>query len=99
MGTDSYGGCYTRVVIDDACDLELVQLQSVMRRIQSSLQDIPAAQRTYIGNALLNLAVNRMLREAGSHRAASILLRLSDAVQGGAPPPVERAISLTDRQA
>jgi hypothetical protein len=51
--------CLTRVVIDDDCGVEVAQLQSVMRRIQSMLHDVPQAQREYIANALLNLAVSR----------------------------------------
>ena len=57
--------CITRVVVDGSADLELVELQSVMQRIQQSLHDIPSAQSTYIGNALLNLAVCRMVQDTG----------------------------------
>jgi hypothetical protein len=48
---------------DDDRGVEVAQLQSVMHRIQSSLRDVPVAQREYIANALLNLAVSRMLKE------------------------------------
>ena len=47
--------CLTRVMIDDDCAVEVAQLQSVMQRIQCMLHDIPASQREYIANALLNL--------------------------------------------
>jgi hypothetical protein len=56
--------CLTRVVIDDAA-VEVAQLQSVMQRIQQMLSGVPAAQREYIANALLNVAVARMLADSG----------------------------------
>jgi hypothetical protein len=52
--------CLTRVVIDQDCGFEIAQLQAIMHRIQSTLPDVPPAQREYIANALLNLAVARM---------------------------------------
>ena len=87
--------CLTRVVMDDGFDLEIGQLQSVMQRIQNSLRDIPASQREYIANALLNVAVTRMLKEEGPMLTATILARLGDVVSTGneAPSP-QRAIDL-----
>ena len=38
--------CLTRVMIDDDCSVEVAQLQLVMQRIQCTLHDIPASQRT-----------------------------------------------------
>lgn len=75
--------------------IEVAQLQAVMHRIQSMLLDVPQAQREYIANALLNLAVSRMVSEEGSSQAASILLRLGDVVATGDQPPPQRAIDLT----
>lgn len=60
-------GCLTRIVIDDDRTVEVAQLQAAMQRIQSMLNDVPAAQREYIANALLNLAVKRMA--AGAKQA------------------------------
>lgn len=48
--------CLTRIVLDDRT-VELVQLRVVLERIQQVLPRIPAAEREYIANALLNLAV------------------------------------------
>ncbi|HEY6644871.1 hypothetical protein [Povalibacter sp.] len=87
--------CLTRVVIDDDCAIEVAQLQSVMQRIQCLLHDVPQAQREYIANALLNLAVSRMLRGEGHAQTASILMRLGDAVGSGDAPPAERPVDLT----
>jgi hypothetical protein len=82
---------------DDDRGVEVAQLQSVMHRIQSSLCNVPMAQREYIANALLNLAVSRMLKEEGSALTASILLRLGDVVanspsSNSGPPAPERAV-------
>jgi len=87
--------CLTRVMIDDDCALEVAQLQSVMHRIQYMLRDVPQAQREYIANALLNLAVSRMLKEEGHSQTASILMRLGDAVGSGEVPPPERPVDLS----
>lgn len=87
--------CLTRVMIDDDCAIEVAQLQSVMHRIQCLLHDVPQAQREYIANALLNLAVSRMLKEEGHSQTASILMRLGDAVGGGDAPPPERPVDLS----
>ena len=60
--------CLTRVMTDDDCGVEIAQLPSVMQRIQSALRDVPLAQREYIANALLILAVS--LQTEASTRAA-----------------------------
>ncbi len=87
--------CLTRVMTDDDRGVEVAQLQSVMHRIQSSLHDVPMAQREYIANALLNLAVTRMVKEEGRTLTASILIRLGDVVANNdAPPAPERAVDL-----
>lgn len=87
--------CLTRVMIDDDCGVEVAQLQSVMERIQRMLHDVPLAQREYIANALLNLAVSRMLKEEGRSLTASILMRLGDVVANGKPPARDSAVDLT----
>jgi hypothetical protein len=60
--------CLTRVMTDDDRGVEIAQLQAVMQRIQGALRDVPLAQREYIANALLNLAVS--LQTEASTRAA-----------------------------
>ena len=88
--------CLTRVMTDDDRGVEVAQLQSVMHRIQSSLRDVPQAQREYIANALLNLAVSRMVKEDGRKLTASLLLRLGDVVANTDKSPApERAVDLT----
>lgn len=93
---DDNAQCITRIIDGNQHDLQLAQLQIVMQRIQAALRNVPSAERIYLGNALLNLAVNRILCDEGSQRTASILMRLSDVVQTSAePPPAQRAIELT----
>lgn len=53
--------CFTRVVVDGVEDVEIAQLHSVELRIRECLQHIPEAQRRYIENALLNLALHQWL--------------------------------------
>jgi hypothetical protein len=60
--------CLTRVMTDDDRGVEIAQLQTVMQRIQSAMRDVPPAQREYIANALLNLAVS--FQTEASTRAA-----------------------------
>jgi hypothetical protein len=84
----------TRVVDGDDHDVQLAQLQLVMQRIQTALRNVPAAERIYLGNALLNLAVQKILCAEGTQRTATILLRLSDAVHARATPPAADAIDL-----
>ena len=50
----------TRWVADDDIAVEVAHLHRVMTRIQSALRDIPNAERSYIANALLNLAVAKV---------------------------------------
>jgi hypothetical protein len=84
-------------MVDDE-GVEIAQLQAVMHRIQHSLRSIPDEQRDYVANALLNLAVSRMVHEEGSARTMSILLRLGDVVGGTDPaPPAHRAVDLIRR--
>ncbi len=88
--------CITRVVDGDDHDVQLAQLQTVMQRIQAALGNVPTAERMYIGNALLNLAVHRILGDESPQRTASILMRLSDVVHVSPPPPdASRAIDLS----
>jgi len=87
--------CLTRIVIDDGSGVEVAQLQLVMQRIQCMLHAVPAAQREYIANALLNLAVARMVKQEGNLQTASILARLGDVVASGNQPPPQQAVDLT----
>ena len=85
---DSESSCrITRVVDGDHHDVQLAQLQVVMQRIQTALCNVPPTERIYLGNALLNLAVQKILCTEGSEPTASILMRMSDAVNAQMSPP------------
>jgi hypothetical protein len=89
--------CLTRVVTDDARALEVAQIQAVMSRIQSALRDIPASERDYVANALLNLAVSSLITQEGRPRTASMLMRLGDVVAvSRTAPRAEQAIDLSE---
>ncbi len=94
----TYAVCrLTRVVADDAT-LEVAQIQAVMGTIESALRDIPRAHRAYIANALLNVAVSRLVDEEGAIGAAGILMRLGDVLASDDPmPPSWRAVDLSMR--
>lgn len=66
MRSLSQPACFTRVVLDGIEGVEIAQLHAIEGRIRACLQHIPDAQRLYISNALLNLAIARLL--AGSSR-------------------------------
>lgn len=87
----------TRIVADDAT-LEIAQIQTVMNRIELALREFPQAPRAYIANALLNLAVSKLIDEEAGVRAGGILMRLGDVVASDDPaPPPWRAIDLSSR--
>lgn len=90
----------TRVCIDADVCAEVAQVHEVMRHIQCALAEVSNPQKVYIGNALLNLAVDRLLRETGNARAATILHRLSDVVATqSSTPPARSAVDLSGTHA
>jgi hypothetical protein len=64
--------CLTRVV-DDQCAMQVTCVQDVVQKIQASLTHIPSSHRHYIANALLNVAVGRMLKEQGNAHTSTQL--------------------------
>ena len=93
----SNSACLTRWVSDDQVELEVAQLQNIMSHIQSALHEIPTQQRSYIANALLNLAIARMIREEGEDRTSTLLIRLSDVVAEGTRPAPSAPVDLSRR--
>lgn len=89
--------CLTRWVSDDQVELEVAQLQSIMSHIQSALHEIPSRQRSYIANALLNLAVARMIKEEGKACTSTLLMRLSDVVGDGTRAEPSAPVDLSRR--
>ena len=66
-------------------DQESRNTQLAMQTINDSLSDLIASEPTEIQerftNALLNIAVHRLIHDEGSNTAASILWRLVDIIQ------------------
>jgi hypothetical protein len=85
----------TRWVSDGDIAIEVAHLQKVMWRIQSALHDVPNSERSYIANALLNVAVATMIKEEGRPRASALLMRLGDAVGSCATPEPEAPMDLS----
>ena len=52
--------CLTRVVIDGA-HVDVAQLGDIHARIEAALRRIPPQERTHLANALLDLAVARIV--------------------------------------
>lgn len=82
---------------------DIADLQAVMRlihdRLEQVLAAVPVRQKPRIANALLNLAVERMLAEQGAASTATILHRLSELIAGGTPPEGGEAYRLTRHDA
>lgn len=53
--------CLTRVVIDGA-QVDVAQISAIHARIEAALRRIPPQERAHLANALLNLAVARIVR-------------------------------------
>ena len=66
-------------------DREYQDTQQAMRKINDSLPEImadePQAIQERLTNALLNIAVHRLIHDEGPNTAASILWRLVDAIE------------------
>jgi hypothetical protein len=82
---------------------EIQELQIIMRRIEDRLDDIvdqvPARQRCLVPNALLNVAIERILAAEGAAISAGILLRLADLILSGAQPSGHGAYRLSGHDA
>lgn len=75
---------------------DVAELLGVMEHIQAALRSLPPTLHCYVGNALLNLAVDHMVDDLGTERAATTLIRLVDCiVERGASPPPEEAVDLS----
>lgn len=97
MPSHESSACLTRVVVDGDQDIQVAELQSVMDRIQGAMRYVvPRSHQAYIGNALLNLAVSRMVGETGAQRTATMLIRLADTVlERDEPPSPQAPVDLT----
>lgn len=69
--------------IDPDAHYTQVAMRALSRFVPSSLDDAPDAVRARFNNALLNVAVNRLIEVEGRTAAATILWRIVDALQDG----------------
>ena len=69
---------------------EIADLQAVMQEIADRLPDIAAAlpphRRPLVANALLNLAIERILAAEGAVVTAAMLQRLTELIRNGEQP-------------
>jgi len=79
-------------------DKDVVRLAAAMRRVDRLLQSLEPVHEPVLANALLNLAVCRMLDADGAQRTASVLTRLVEAVLTGPVPEARRAVDLSSLQ-
>jgi hypothetical protein len=77
----------------------IADLQSVMQMIDVLLEEVSCQHRALIPNALLNLAVERMLAEQAPKSAAAILYRLAELIVDGQRPKGSNAFPLTGNDA
>ena len=79
-------------------DQESRNTQLAMQTINDSLSDLIASEPTEIQerftNALLNIAVHRLIHDEGSNTAASILWRLVDIIQNDPNVMLDQPIEL-----
>ncbi len=82
---------------------EIADFQTVMRLIDVLLEEVSAAappgQRALIPNALLNLAVERIVSEQAPGPAATILYRLAELIATGKRPYASDAFPLSGHDA
>lgn len=69
-------------------------VRETMQDVSIALADLAPWQDECLGNALLNLAMERMIAEEGAPRAAALLWRLADAVAQGRCPSPDAPIAL-----
>jgi hypothetical protein len=78
----------------DAWAVELA-METLERRIEPIVNEAPFSAQTRFNNALLNLAVNRIVAVEGGKFTAAILWRLADAIANGAKPTPGAPVDLT----
>lgn len=65
--------CLTRVVIDGTPEVELAELQQIRQRILSALRhSVQPADQAYLSDALVNLALRRLLQQSDGPQAAML---------------------------
>ena len=76
-------------------DCEIARLQRTLRATEFQLRELEPQHEPLLANALLILAVQKMISRDGITDTARVLARLAGAVCAGPAPPPERAIDLS----
>ncbi|MEM7077403.1 MAG: hypothetical protein AAF513_02130 [Pseudomonadota bacterium] len=80
-------------------DQEALDTQAAMAAVEDWLAgaqlELPPNQVSRLDNALLNVAVNRILALEGSVCTATLLVRLADAISAEPRPVIDRPIDLS----
>ena len=76
-----------------------IAAEILQRLIPASLDTASPAVRDRFDNALLNIAVSRIIEIEGAERTATILIRLAEAVVANPAPRADTAIELTQPDA
>lgn len=66
-----------------------------MQCLADAVDDIPGDCVDYVGNALVNLAAEKVVEDVGHAEAGRIFLRLGSLLTQGHQPPEQFAICLT----
>lgn len=79
-------------------EVEVMHTEQAMavleQMVPDSLAHLPVGVRGKFNNAILNIAVNRILAEEGATMTSVILARLSDAIMSGQTPTPASPIDL-----
>ena len=78
----------------DAWAVELA-METLEQKIEPIVSNAPVSAQARFNNALLNLAVNKIVAAEGAQFTAGILWRLADAIANGPVPTPGRAVDLT----
>jgi hypothetical protein len=84
-------------MITASIDAEISRLQRTLRATEQNLSELDPHHEPLLANALLILAVQRMIERDGISETATVLCRLADAVRVGPAPPPSRAVDLSTR--
>ncbi len=76
-------------------DREVTQIHRAMQAVQKALRPLEACHEPHLANALLNLAVTRMIEETSAKCTAQVLNRLAEMIRTYPAPPPELAIDLS----
>lgn len=78
----------------DARDAVQKMTDLVGGAVERLVEGLPPHLSGALVNAMLNVAVERLIAEEGREGAAAILVSLADAIQGGADPSIDGPVRI-----